>query len=185
MQRRSRLLLMLPFGVWMLAMAPERIGTYSVAATSTGIEVHAPDDGRAGSVLVAAGLGLAALGAWRARTSPSELRSFALARVVLGLALAGLGGFAMFGSGTTWTASRDGLVERGRDGSETRSARAQIEAVTITSRRADGADLKNPAGSRPWIVQAGSARFALASQRDAQRLAERLARAIDVEVRPS
>jgi len=183
MQRRPRLLLLLLLGVGMLAMARERIGPYAVAATRAGIEVHAPDDGRAGSVLVAAGLGLAALGAWRARNSQNERRNFALARVVLGLALAGLGGFAMFGSGTTWTASSDGIVERARDGSETRSERAQIEAVTITAKRADGADLKNPGGSRPWIVQAGSARFALTSQPDAQRLAEELARAIGVEVR--
>jgi uncharacterized membrane protein YidH (DUF202 family) len=81
MQRRPRLLLFLLLGVWVLAMAPERIGPYAVAATPAGIEVHAPDDSRAGSVLVAAGLGLAALGAWRARNSQNERRNFALARV--------------------------------------------------------------------------------------------------------
>jgi hypothetical protein len=183
MQERPRIALLITLGVAMLAMAPERVGPYRLVATSAGIEVHAPDDRRAGTMLVAAGLTLAAIGAWRARKSPSDRRNFALARVALGLGLAGVGGFSMFGGGTVWTASRDGIVERGRDGSETRIARAQIEVVAITRQRPDGAGLKNPGGSRPWTVQAGGAHFALASQQDAQRLAEELARAIGVEVR--
>lgn len=183
MSNRSLLLLGAISAVGLLAAAPAAIGPYTIDSSPAGIEVHARDDGRAGSVLLAAGLGLALIGALRARNASNERRNFALARVVMGLGLAGMGGFAMLGSAKTWTASRDGIIERTRGGMEARSERAQIEAVTITRRRDTGADQKNEAGSRPWIVQAGSAVFSVASESDAQQLATALARAIGVEVR--
>ena len=74
-----------------------------------------------------------------------------------------------------------GLREQGRI--ETIAPRAQIEAIVIASRPPDGADVKNAATARPWTVQAGGARFALASRDEAQTLAAELARVLGVEVR--
>ncbi len=180
---RLRFVLLLALGAGLLAATPERIGPYRLVATGAGIEVHAPDDQRGGGALIAAGLGLAAIGAWRLRRDTGERRNFGWARVLLGLGMAGAGAFAVLGSGTVWVVTQDGVSLRQHGRSETIAPRAQIESVLVASRPADGADVKNPGTARPWMVEAGGARFALESRDDAQRLAEEVARALGVTVR--
>ncbi len=180
---RARLVLLIALGAGMLAATPEQIGPYRLVATDSGIEVHAPDDRRGGGILIAAGLALAALGALRLRRDEGERRNFAWARVLLGLGMAGVGAFGALGSGTVWTVTQDGVALRHRDRSETIAPRAQIEAVVIAQRASDGADVKNKATARSWIVQAGGVRFAVETPREAQQLADEVARALGVAVR--
>ena len=180
---RVRLVLLIVLGAGLLAATPKQIGPYRIAATDAGIEVRAPDDQPGGSVLIAAGLALAALGGLRLRRDEGERRYFAWARVLLGFGMAGVGAFAVLGSGTVWEVTPDGVALRESGRRETIAPRAQLEAVVIAMRRPDGADVKNPATARPWTVQAGGARFALRSREEAQQLAEELARVLGVEVR--
>ena len=180
---RVRLALLIPLGACLLGAAFEQIGPYRLMTTDAGIEVSAPASQPGGGVLIAAGLALAALGALRLRRDEGERRYFGWARVLLGLGMAGVGAFAVLGGGAVWEVTPDGVVLRDEGRRETLAPRAQIEAVVVASRRLDGADVKNPATARPWTVQIGGARFALASEEEAQQLAAKLAQVLGVEVR--
>jgi hypothetical protein len=180
---RVRLLLLIAIGVGALAATPEQIGPYRLAAIEGGIELRAPDDTRGGSALIAAGLALTAIGAWRLRRDAGERRNFGWARVLLGLGMAVVGAFAVFGSGMVWTVTRDGVALRDGARSETIAPRAQIEAVEIAHVPAEGAAVKNLSSGRDWTVRAGGARFTVGSQEEARQLADEIARALGVAVR--
>jgi len=166
------------------ADTPERIGPYRLEAAGDALTVRAQDSGSLAWGLIGAGVALSVFGTLRARAPGRRGRGVAM--IVLGLGVAGVGAAAALGGGTTWVASRAGLVVATRLGGERTVARAEIDSIDLSHARAIGVDVKP--GARPRLFElhvraangASLAHFALESQAQARALGEELAGSLGV-----
>jgi hypothetical protein len=161
-----------------------RIGRYEVERAGDTLTVAVPHERDVARALLAAGLGLAALGALLRRGRPGAGTMVVLA----GLGLAGVGGVAL-AAGSRVRAGPAGL-ERDRLGGRVERWRpGEIEAVAVARRVPEAADVKSGSPPRRYdahVLGRGGerlVRFRLGSERDAQRLARELGSALGVPVR--